>query len=177
MFKGIYHGKKCHAADIPAVLARAWATGVDRIIVIPVFDVKRLRSCLVSVQCREAVLHGRRAPNEMSFVVLLSNPVHCSIQPSSYSRFFMCAILYATVFLAGIRLFSSAIKADENVNIHGPRKYYYFHRQPTRKRLFLSILFRRPADENNYFCRLWAYFRRFLADEITLFFCSVGLLE
>ncbi|KAL6647844.1 hypothetical protein ACP70R_015281 [Stipagrostis hirtigluma subsp. patula] len=33
MFKGIYHGKQCHAADIPAVLARAWATGVDRIIV------------------------------------------------------------------------------------------------------------------------------------------------
>ncbi|PVH36540.1 hypothetical protein PAHAL_6G097100 [Panicum hallii] len=33
MFKGIYHGKKCHAADIPAVLARAWAAGVDRIIV------------------------------------------------------------------------------------------------------------------------------------------------
>jgi TatD DNase family protein len=35
MFKGIYHGKKCHAADIPAVLARAWAAGVDRIIVMP----------------------------------------------------------------------------------------------------------------------------------------------
>ena len=33
MFKGIYHGKQCHAADIPAVLARAWAAGVDRIIV------------------------------------------------------------------------------------------------------------------------------------------------
>ncbi|TKW30494.1 hypothetical protein SEVIR_2G041600v4 [Setaria viridis] len=33
MFKGIYHGKQCHAADIPAVLARAWSTGVDRIIV------------------------------------------------------------------------------------------------------------------------------------------------
>uniref|UniRef100_A0A0E0HWT5 Uncharacterized protein n=1 Tax=Oryza nivara TaxID=4536 RepID=A0A0E0HWT5_ORYNI len=30
---GIYHGKQCHAADIPAVLARAWASGVDRIIV------------------------------------------------------------------------------------------------------------------------------------------------
>jgi TatD DNase family protein len=33
MFKGMYHGKQCHAADIPAVLARAWAAGVDRIIV------------------------------------------------------------------------------------------------------------------------------------------------
>ncbi|PVH64095.1 hypothetical protein PAHAL_2G184100 [Panicum hallii] len=33
MFKGIYHGKKCHATDIPAVLARAWAAGVDHIIV------------------------------------------------------------------------------------------------------------------------------------------------
>jgi len=33
MFKGIYHGKQSHAADIPAVLARAWAAGVDRIIV------------------------------------------------------------------------------------------------------------------------------------------------
>uniref|UniRef100_A0A0E0EEJ3 TatD related DNase n=1 Tax=Oryza meridionalis TaxID=40149 RepID=A0A0E0EEJ3_9ORYZ len=33
MFRGIYHGKQCHAADIPAVLARAWASGVDRIIV------------------------------------------------------------------------------------------------------------------------------------------------
>uniref|UniRef100_A0A0E0I7M1 Uncharacterized protein n=1 Tax=Oryza nivara TaxID=4536 RepID=A0A0E0I7M1_ORYNI len=30
---GIYHGKQCHAADIPAVIARAWAAGVDRIIV------------------------------------------------------------------------------------------------------------------------------------------------
>jgi hypothetical protein len=33
MFKGMYHGKQCHSADIPAVLARAWAAGVDRIIV------------------------------------------------------------------------------------------------------------------------------------------------
>nr|CAB3503652.1 unnamed protein product [Digitaria exilis] len=33
MFKGIYHGKQCHVADIPAVLARAWAAGVDRVIV------------------------------------------------------------------------------------------------------------------------------------------------
>uniref|UniRef100_A0A0E0I7M3 Uncharacterized protein n=1 Tax=Oryza nivara TaxID=4536 RepID=A0A0E0I7M3_ORYNI len=33
MFRGIYHGKQCHAADIPAVIARAWAAGVDRIIV------------------------------------------------------------------------------------------------------------------------------------------------
>uniref|UniRef100_A0A0D3GMF4 Uncharacterized protein n=1 Tax=Oryza barthii TaxID=65489 RepID=A0A0D3GMF4_9ORYZ len=33
MFRGIYHGKQCHAADIPAVLARAWAAGVDRIII------------------------------------------------------------------------------------------------------------------------------------------------
>jgi len=54
-----------------------------------VFDVMCLKICLVSVQCREAVLHGRRAPDEMwgnwhfrvgvcyrSFVVLLSNLVH-----------------------------------------------------------------------------------------------------
>ncbi|XP_072952141.1 uncharacterized protein [Typha angustifolia] len=34
MFKGIYNGKQCHVADIPAVLARAWSAGVDRIIVI-----------------------------------------------------------------------------------------------------------------------------------------------
>ncbi|PKA45777.1 TatD DNase family protein [Apostasia shenzhenica] len=33
MFKGIYNGKQCHAGDIPAVLARAWSAGVDRIIV------------------------------------------------------------------------------------------------------------------------------------------------
>ncbi|EEC82955.1 hypothetical protein OsI_27947 [Oryza sativa Indica Group] len=33
MFRGIYHRKQCHAADIPAVIARAWAAGVDRIIV------------------------------------------------------------------------------------------------------------------------------------------------
>lgn len=33
MFKGIYNGRQCHAADIPAVLARAWSAGVDRIIV------------------------------------------------------------------------------------------------------------------------------------------------
>uniref|UniRef100_A0A0E0Q477 Uncharacterized protein n=1 Tax=Oryza rufipogon TaxID=4529 RepID=A0A0E0Q477_ORYRU len=33
LVRGIYHGKQCHAADIPAVLARAWASGVDRIIV------------------------------------------------------------------------------------------------------------------------------------------------
>uniref|UniRef100_A0A453BMD2 Uncharacterized protein n=1 Tax=Aegilops tauschii subsp. strangulata TaxID=200361 RepID=A0A453BMD2_AEGTS len=32
-FKGIYHGKQCHSADLPSVLARAWAAGVDRIIV------------------------------------------------------------------------------------------------------------------------------------------------
>ena len=34
MFKGIYHGKQCHVADIAAVLSRAWSAGVDRIIVI-----------------------------------------------------------------------------------------------------------------------------------------------
>ncbi|XP_058105268.1 uncharacterized protein LOC131248813 isoform X2 [Magnolia sinica] len=33
MFKGIYNGRQCHAADIPAVLTRAWSSGVDRIIV------------------------------------------------------------------------------------------------------------------------------------------------
>ncbi|XP_010907352.1 uncharacterized protein [Elaeis guineensis] len=33
MFKGIYNGRQCHVADIPAVLARAWRAGVDRIIV------------------------------------------------------------------------------------------------------------------------------------------------
>ncbi|KAG1368353.1 putative deoxyribonuclease TATDN1 [Cocos nucifera] len=33
MFKGIYNGRQCHVADIPAVLARAWSAGVDRIIV------------------------------------------------------------------------------------------------------------------------------------------------
>ncbi|XP_042386244.1 putative deoxyribonuclease TATDN1 isoform X2 [Zingiber officinale] len=33
MFKGIYNGRQCHAADIPTVLARAWSAGVDRIIV------------------------------------------------------------------------------------------------------------------------------------------------
>ncbi|KAL6007205.1 hypothetical protein ACLOJK_032701 [Asimina triloba] len=33
MFKGIYNGKQCHAADIPTVLRRAWNAGVERIIV------------------------------------------------------------------------------------------------------------------------------------------------
>ncbi|XP_019153760.1 PREDICTED: putative deoxyribonuclease TATDN1 [Ipomoea nil] len=33
MFKGIYNGKQYHAADIQAVLKRAWTAGVDRIIV------------------------------------------------------------------------------------------------------------------------------------------------
>lgn len=33
MFKGIYNGRQCHAADIPVVLSRAWSAGVDRIIV------------------------------------------------------------------------------------------------------------------------------------------------
>ncbi|KDO70641.1 hypothetical protein CISIN_1g0209852mg, partial [Citrus sinensis] len=32
MFKGIYHGKQCHASDIATVLSRAWSSGVDRII-------------------------------------------------------------------------------------------------------------------------------------------------
>ncbi|XXG82459.1 hypothetical protein AAC387_Pa10g0405 [Persea americana] len=33
MFKGIYNGRQCHAADVPAILKRAWTAGVDRIIV------------------------------------------------------------------------------------------------------------------------------------------------
>lgn len=33
MFKGIYHGKQAHPPDLPAVLARAWEAGVERIIV------------------------------------------------------------------------------------------------------------------------------------------------
>ncbi|XP_031737690.1 putative deoxyribonuclease TATDN1 isoform X1 [Cucumis sativus] len=33
MFKGIYHGKQYHAADLAAVLSRAWSAGVQRIIV------------------------------------------------------------------------------------------------------------------------------------------------
>ncbi|KAB8107514.1 hypothetical protein EE612_042313, partial [Oryza sativa] len=99
--EGIYHGKQCHAADIPAVIARAWAAGVDRIIVtggslkesrevleiaetdgelscldagcfdyvmlgaFKVFVVMCPRSCDVLGRCREAVLHGGRAPDEM----------------------------------------------------------------------------------------------------------------
>jgi hypothetical protein len=53
IFKGMYHGKQCHAADIPAVLARAWAAGVDRIIVrlppgVPLYPCLLL-SCLGSL--------------------------------------------------------------------------------------------------------------------------------
>nr|KYP56958.1 Putative deoxyribonuclease TATDN1 [Cajanus cajan] len=33
MFMGIYHGKQCHVSDIATVLNRAWAAGVQRIIV------------------------------------------------------------------------------------------------------------------------------------------------
>ncbi|KAF3781359.1 putative deoxyribonuclease [Nymphaea thermarum] len=33
MFKGIYNNRRCHAADLPVVLQRAWNAGVDRIIV------------------------------------------------------------------------------------------------------------------------------------------------
>lgn len=33
MFKGIYNGKQYHAADLSAVLRRAWSAGIDRIIV------------------------------------------------------------------------------------------------------------------------------------------------
>ncbi|CAK9203973.1 unnamed protein product [Sphagnum jensenii] len=33
MFKGMYHGKQCHAADLVHVLQRAWDAGVERIIV------------------------------------------------------------------------------------------------------------------------------------------------
>ena len=50
MFKGIYHGNQCHAADIPAVLARAWAAGVDRIIVMPRWPVPLFAvSCLIAL--------------------------------------------------------------------------------------------------------------------------------
>lgn len=46
MFKGIYNGRQCHAADIPTVLSRAWSAGIDRIIVMlllscPVFTCVR----------------------------------------------------------------------------------------------------------------------------------------
>ncbi|EPS70402.1 hypothetical protein M569_04356, partial [Genlisea aurea] len=34
MFKGLYNGKRYHAADIAAVLNRAWSAGVERIIVV-----------------------------------------------------------------------------------------------------------------------------------------------
>ncbi|CAA6653744.1 unnamed protein product [Spirodela intermedia] len=33
MFRGVYNGRQCHAADISNVLRRAWAAGVERIIV------------------------------------------------------------------------------------------------------------------------------------------------
>jgi hypothetical protein len=36
-----------------------------------------------------------------------------------------------------------------------------------------SAYFRRPTDENTYFRRFLGYFRWFVADEITLFSCSV----
>jgi len=35
MFKGMYHGKQCHAADLVHVLQRAWDAGVEQIIVRP----------------------------------------------------------------------------------------------------------------------------------------------
>lgn len=40
MFKGIYHGKQCHVSDIATVLNRAWAAGVERIIVSFFFSIK-----------------------------------------------------------------------------------------------------------------------------------------
>ena len=33
MFQGSYHGKQYHEADLPAVLERSWAAGLQRIII------------------------------------------------------------------------------------------------------------------------------------------------
>ena len=33
MFQGCYHGKQYHEADLPAVLERSWAAGLQRIII------------------------------------------------------------------------------------------------------------------------------------------------
>jgi hypothetical protein len=70
-------------------------------------------------------------------------------------------------------MFSSASEADENVNIFSSavladeNSFIFVYFIP-------SAQFHRPTDENSYFRQLSSYFRRFLADEITLFSCSVG---
>jgi TatD DNase family protein len=33
MYQGVYNGTSCHEPDLDAVLSRAWATGVEKIII------------------------------------------------------------------------------------------------------------------------------------------------
>jgi hypothetical protein len=70
-----------------------------------------------------------------------------------------------------IYLFSSAVVADENTVLFSSA-----HVADESKPIFIdftsSAYFRRGADENSYFRRHLAYFRRLLADENILFSCS-----
>jgi hypothetical protein len=64
----------------------------------------------------------------------------------------------------------------------GPTKIALFssvadEKDPIFVEFISSAYFRREADENGYFRRHWAYFRRLLADENVLFSCSVWTLE
>ncbi|PUZ36615.1 hypothetical protein GQ55_9G052300 [Panicum hallii var. hallii] len=97
---------------------------------------------------------------------------------------------YAAVFFSRRPVFSSARRADENMlyrfrRLDGPTKYFRRPRWPMKivfdcqRKCFIfvdfipSAYFHRSADENRYFQQLSGYFRRFLADKIALFCCSV----
>jgi hypothetical protein len=63
------------------------------------------------------------------------------------------------------RIFSSATATDENTLFSSAAD----EKEPIFVEFISSAYFRREADENNYFCRHWVYFRRLLADENMLF--------
>jgi hypothetical protein len=108
-------------------------------------------------------------------------------------------LIRCSVFSSARAVFSSSGGADENiysifVGRMGRWKYVAQFRRPrwpTKIVLFssvanenafifvnfiLSAYFRQPTDKNTYFWWFLGYFRRFVADEITLFSCSVWTL-
>ena len=67
MFRGVYRGKQAHAEDLDAVLERAWAAGVERIVV----------TAGTLADAREAVAFCERDPARLSCTVGV-HPTRCN---------------------------------------------------------------------------------------------------
>eukprot|EP00897_Mesotaenium_endlicherianum_P010571 jgi/Mesen1/9542/ME000064S08889 len=87
MFQGVYNGKQAHPPDMPAVLGRAWAAGVERIIITGgSLEESRAALALANTDGTAPVLHGGGASNKMLGLMALSQEFDASGNSENHLR-------------------------------------------------------------------------------------------